>query len=66
MRLALSRKFDNQRRDDLRKQRQLERREPGRVQRGFHPETVSLEDVEREDDADLPDEAPPGWARSER
>lgn len=55
---TLTRRADEQRKVDLRKQRALER-EAGRVQRGRL--------ASRDDDyAELPAEPPPGWARGGR
>lgn len=57
---TLTRAADEQRRRDLRRQRELEREEVGRVVRGRRST--------RHDDehAEAADTAPPGWARSGR
>lgn len=51
---TITRAAERQRRTDLRRQRDLEREEVGRVARGH----LGKRDVEPEE---LPDEPPPGW-----
>lgn len=59
-RSVFSREANATRDADLRRQRQLERQELGRLPRG------ATADRDEDDNHDAPDRAPPGYARSER